>query len=205
MDCSVIIPSYRTEFIDETILSIAKQTRRPKEVIIVYEPSDLCELKTNRGVAMSTSEAFIVLGDDDKLHPEFIEKTLRKMEDSNADIVYTGMEQFGENPGHHYPPGFKLENFKDSFGIYFTSLTRKSLWEKVGGYDPKAGPFFDWDFWWMCAEAGAKAEYLPEPLFQYRTHPGQDSTKLSKEMSKWSREYILDKHNKISQRPQRHI
>jgi len=207
LTASIIIPAYRADFIGETILSIANQTIKPKEVILLYNiyPDEDVNSKINRGISLSTADSFIVLGDDDKIHPEFVEKTLAKMEETNADIIYTDMEQFGVEPGIHRPGHhFELDRFPENFGIFFTSLTKKSIWERVGGYDVMCGPFCDWDFWWMCAEHGAKAVYLNEPLFQYRRHSSQDSQNLSNEMCKWSRDYILEKHKNTKLKPQRH-
>lgn len=205
LTASIIIPSNRTTFVDETILSIAKQIVRPKEVVMLYDIHNTVEAnadKINRGASMISADTFVVLGDDDMLHPEFLEKTLAKMEETGCDLVSTAMEQIGLEPGIHRTV-MNLDRMKEHFGLFYTTLIRKSLWEKVGGYDAFCGPFSDWDFWWRCAEVGAKVEYLLEPLFIYRRHDKQDSQTLTDEMCKWSREYILEKHRRIKERPQR--
>jgi hypothetical protein len=53
------------------------------------------------------------------------------------------------------------------------TLMRRSVWTAIGGYSEEAelrgGE--DWDFWLGAAERGLQPIYLPNPLYQYRTHP----------------------------------
>lgn len=203
LTASIISHASRTEFVDEMVLSCAQQTRKPKEVILLYRQfeDENIQSRMNRGIAMSTADAYVMMGDDDKLHPEFLEKTLAIMEEQEADIVYTHMQEFGDRNGIHGVADWSSFNFRTHFGIFYSSLVRKSLWERVGGYDVRSGPFLDWDFWWMCKDIGAKAIRIPEPLFLYRTHGDQDSQTLTGDMKTWSREYILSKHNFLDKEP----
>lgn len=69
---------------------------------------------------------------------------------------------------------------------------KKSVWQRVGGYDenmPHRG-WEDYDFWYRCLKAGYEIEVISEPLILYRKHgftmaneAGQNSQEL--------KEYIL--------------
>ena len=50
-------------------------------------------------------------------------------------------------------------------------LTRRSLWEDVGGYDPafRTG-YEDWDFWLGALERGWRGAKVDEVTFLYRRH-----------------------------------
>ena len=188
MKILVIIPTYnRIEFLDEAFQSVESQTRPPDEVIVVgnvtpskkegytyiHSEKDV-SVKINQAVSSSNCDAFLVLCDDDTILSEYIEKTAQKMEEANADIVYT---EYNNEP--------------------VTSLIRRSIWEKVGGFCTI--PFFDWDFYWSCREAGALSLPIREHLFEYRRHPAQEAKhgeyKASGLWEKWTEE-VMAKHPK---------
>ena len=162
MKVSVIVPTIesRKELLKETLESVKNQTVQPFEVLILREKVKAIAGKLNRGIEKSKGEAFIILADDDKLDPTYIEKTVKKMEETKADIVGTALENFGKYTGAHQ---FNRVPFA-------TSLVKKSMWEKVGGYDETIKIGEDADFYTMCINNGAKIEKVPEPLFIYRCH-----------------------------------
>jgi glycosyltransferase involved in cell wall biosynthesis len=158
----VVIPTHdRIKFLDEALISLEKQTKKADEIVVIgnvgpssprssiYIPSDASfATRLNSVIERSDCDALIILCDDDTLEPRYIEKTTARMEETNADIVYT---EFNNEP--------------------VTSLIRKSMWKKVGGFCDIG--FFDWDFYLSCREAGAKREHLKEHLFTYRQHEEQ--------------------------------
>lgn len=161
MKVSIIILTIekRREMLKEALASICDQTVQPYEVIILGGDEGVSK-KLNKSIAKSEGDVFIGFCDDDKLDPVYIEKTVQKIEETGADIVGTFLENFGDETGIH--------GFNDiPFG---TSLIKKSIWEKVGGYDEKIGVGGDTDFYIMCINAGAKIEKIIEPLLKYRIH-----------------------------------
>ena len=144
----------------ETLESVKNQTVQPCEILILREKVTAISGKLNRGIEKSIGDAFIILCDDDKLDPTYIEKTVKKMEETKADIVGTALENFGEYTGIHQ---FNQVPF-------VTSLVKKSIWEKVGGYDEAIKVGEDADFYTMCINNGAKIEKISEPLLKYRCH-----------------------------------
>lgn len=185
---TVIIPTQRKrpEWLREAHDSVRFQTRLADQIIITdenkegYEPWN----KMNNAIRRSIGDAFIILGDDDKLEPDFIQKTVDRMLRYNADIVGTQLMVFGDvrEEARH---GFQKNPF-------ITALCKKSMWEKVGGYDEEIGAMADADFWWMCREAGATIEKEPDTFFWYRVHETNDS-KLHDLAA--CRERIFKKHN----------
>jgi hypothetical protein len=186
----VVIPTHdRIEFLDEALQSLVDQTRKPDQIVVTgnvgpspkfeglctYVNSEGClSGRINSAIESSDCEAFILLSDDDTLLPEYIEKTTNKMMETGADIVYT---EYNNEP--------------------VTSLCKKSIWSKAGGYCEIG--FFDWDFWWSCREAGGVSVPIREHLFEYRRHPAQEEThgkqKADGTWAEWE-EIILAKHPK---------
>ena len=158
----VVIPTQdtRPDMMAEAQYSIMKQTRQPSAVVVARGDGTLAS-RLNNAIGATDCDAFVILGDDDMLEPTFLEKTAGKMERDGVDIVATNYTHFGAesvtggNPNH----------------ISVTSLFRKSIWKKAGGYADV--PYFDWDFVLSCIEANAISTYLPEPLWRYRVHEGQ--------------------------------
>jgi len=191
MRVSVIIPGYRYEFIGETIKSLEEQTVQPHEIL--YEHSkDVAAKKINRLAKIATGDAVIVLSDDDKLAPTFIEKTSQAM-DKGADIVYTDMLRFGAL-NHVIPASpWTFENFKISTVPWMTSLIRKDIFDKLGGWDADQ-EYQDYDFYYRCFKAGARHCHIPEPLFLYRIHDNSGSFNMNHDRA---RAKLTDKHPEL--------
>jgi GT2 family glycosyltransferase len=177
----VIVPTHdRLEYLDEALESIAQQTRHPDQVIVtgnvgpgVLSDADLAT-RLNAAIEESDCDAFLILCDDDKLTPDFIEHTVSTMEERGVDIVYTNCYIFGDSECVAEALGqWKKENLERHTVPLVTSLCRKSAWRAAGGF--RNVQFFDWDFWRRCCDAGATAYWLQAPLFQYRDHAGQQS------------------------------
>lgn len=170
MKVTVIIPGYRTEFIDETLYSVQRQNIPAHEIIYLHCKESTAAEKINQAAKIATGDALIVLSDDDIITVDFIEKTAKIM-DGGWDIVYTDMLKFGRGMDTFVQPAsdYNLENFKRSTVPWMTSLIRKSTFEEAGGWDPDQ-KYQDYDFYFRCFKNGARGYHLKEPLFEYRIH-----------------------------------
>jgi hypothetical protein len=179
MKVLVIIPTHdRKEFYHEAIDSVARQTRQADELIVIgnvgpgiITDASLTE-RLNWAIERSDCDAFLILCDDDKLDPHYIERTSRGMELTGVDIVYTNCSFFGDRTGTGAALGeWTKKNIDDNTVPLITSLCSKAAWARAGGFED--APFFDWDFWWRCFYTGSTAKWIKEPLFWYRDHAGQ--------------------------------
>jgi GT2 family glycosyltransferase len=167
---SIIIPSSRDQMLLETLESINKQTVRPIDVLVWK--TDVSIHKWNTLVEICRGDAILILCDDDKLDPTFIEKVSKTMEETNADIVYTDIKYFGDS--HAAVDTGRPKDLLKTNPIPITSLIRKSVWDELGGID-ETTKYGDWDLWIRCYLAKKKFVHISEPLFNYRIHMGQDS------------------------------
>lgn len=175
MKVLVVIPTQgrRPEMLKEAIASAEAQTH-PVEIAITCGHSSIAD-RLNAAIGRSRCDAFVILSDDDRLAPDFVEKTAAMLD--GIDIVYTDCMIFGNrNCKAHALGEFNQRNLDRNTVPLITSLCRKSIWEKVGGFADVA--FFDWDFWWRCCRAGASAYWLKEHLWFYREHESQTSVQL---------------------------
>ena len=201
---SILIISHNsTQYLHEAIASAKAQTLPAYEIIVVgdtdhelvdYNVGDIrVPAKFNAATFISKGNAIVHLCEDDKLDPEFLERTVLYL--NTHDIVYTDMRRFGAINEYISAMEWTPENMKISTVPFITSLVTKEMYNKVGGYDPatKDTAFSDWDFWWRCMDVGAKAKHIKEPLFLYRIHPNQDTNLLNLQKC---REETLKRHLK---------
>lgn len=181
---SIIIVSHNaTNFLSEAYESAKSQTFPAYEILVIGDSDHKLithnigdvgmHKKFNYGAKIAKGNALIHLCEDDKLAPDFIEKTYLYL--NSYDIVYTDMHRFGNLNEDIGAMDWTLENMKISTVPFITSLIKKEMWKKVGGYAPDFGGYGDWDFWWSCMEKGATAKHIKEPLFHYRISDTQAS------------------------------
>lgn len=182
---SVIIPHRgdRPEWLKEAKDSIDEQTFRDFELIEQIGP-DLEKLNT--AVKRSKGEYIIFLSDDDKFPPYFLQNCVNAIEkENNIDIVAPGLESFGDVPanseGKHLP------------GLYpfYSSMFKRTIYDKVGGFDPDMVQAIDVDFWYRCINAGARWVVCSDTYYLYRNHGSQDSVTCNWEIV---RDRLFKKH-----------
>lgn len=194
---SIVIPCYnQAHFLDQALESVFHQTYTDFEVIVVNDGSPdntsdivkrynrilrdegqikLVEKKNgglssarNAGIKIASGGWILPLDADDKLHPQFLEKTIGK-----NDIVSTGLVTFGnENRRWKSPLSNPTTNdFLNKNHINCCSLFKKDVWTMAGGYDEnmKSG-YEDWEFWIRASKCGFNFSSLDEYLFYYRKH-----------------------------------
>ncbi len=193
---SVVTPSYNPEsFLLEALDSVAAQTYRPVETILVNDGSDdpasqaiLREAarrvdryldRPHRGVSAARNAGFraasghyvLNLDDDDKMAPAFLEVCVEALESHpEAAFVYTDYEMFGTETRIRRVPDYNLWDLVDRNTVCAFSLLRRTAWELAAGYDETIQGYEDWDLWLRLAGRGQYGLHLPRVLFYYRKH-----------------------------------
>lgn len=140
----------------------------------------------NTGVAASKGTYLNFLDADDSIAPEKVERQLGALEaDPGLGFAYCDigyMDEDGadieEKNRFSIADGRRVlsgDIFDQLFaGGYFpphSPLVRRSVFEKVGGFDPALRGCCDWDLWLRLSGHGFTAQYLNEKLARYRFHP----------------------------------
>jgi glycosyltransferase involved in cell wall biosynthesis len=197
---SVMIPCYNLgPYLAEAVDSVLAQTRQDFEVLVVddgsTDPATLAVLdrfarpKTtlfrtaNQGLARSRNllieraqgRYLCALDPDDRLHPEFLERTATVLDtDTSVTFVSTHVQMFGlEERTWPDVDRCDLPMLLAEDTVITPALVRKAAVTTVGGYDggmPHQGDE-DWDLWISLTEAGYRGVILPEVLFYYRRRP----------------------------------
>lgn len=136
----------------------------------------------NAGIKLAVHAWILFLDADDWILPTHLERlTGRLIADSTLDCVHGGWLRIG-------PEGTRLiEEYgppeTDLFPRFartcaFTihcCLTRRTLIEAAGGFDPTLRTCEDWDLWQRIARMGCRFGAVREALACYRTRPGSAS------------------------------
>lgn len=221
---SVIIPCYNGGlYLREAIDSVKNQTIKDIEIIVIDDCSNdqltkevISGLKNdktiktlqnsfNRGVSASRNRAIseakgvyiVPLDADDRLHPEFVEKAVKAIENNRGDVIYSHFELFGNIKCRINLKSFSVKKMLHDNLVVNTALYRKSAWSNVCGYseEMKTG-LEDWDFWLSLIEKGNNFHRIEESLFYYRKH-GESRKDSAKKTETELRKIIYDRHSKL--------
>lgn len=172
MKIAVITPSKpnRPRLLEECKASVKAQTKQPDAHYISVDMSGLGPSLVRNSLVKSLAPEYdwlAFLDDDDLLLPQHLEKLSAVAE--SADVVYSSCQR-----GHATViEPFDREKLRYGNFIAVTSLVRRSMFEKVGGF-PDVKRCEDWLLWQKIADAGGRFVFVKEQTWVYRTNP-QDS------------------------------
>ena len=200
---SIVIPAYNHAcYLEPALRSVLAQTYRSIELIVIDDGSTdgtraLLERigagfrwesqanagqarALNRGWSQSRGDVLSYLSADDLLHPEAVEEAVKALaEDSGVVVVYPDSVLIDERsrPVYNVPPSGMpyletLRLFTCAVGV--GSFFRRSVWERVGGWNPDLKRLPDLDFWLRIGLHGG-FKRIPRRLAYHRVHAGSES------------------------------
>jgi len=140
------------------------------------------------------------LHDDDMLTPNCIDDSVRAIEEQDVDLIHGNVVELGMNSGRNllYVPPVKqptLETMLKKNTIHSASVMyRKSVFDRVGGFDPDLASSEDYEFNLRCLHNGMKIGYCQSTLAFYRRHPKQKVRNTSYNEQKQIRALIRSRY-----------
>lgn len=203
----VVIAHNYAQYLAQAVESAVSQTRRPGVWVMDDASTDetpdvmasLCARNTDlvyrrldsniglsrvRNLAAEevTTDWIVFLDADDWLEPLFIERAEQLLASRpELDVVTTDMTIVRGDRTHRFRasvPAFWNELLTRN-SIVQTSVIRRSLIRRLGGYDPSLD-FEDWDFWIRVLQSGGRIARLPGSHVFRREH-GANKSKLCDE------------------------
>lgn len=153
-----------------------------KQIIYLEKQNEGVAIARNYGISHAKGEYILPLDADDFIHPYFLSKTVKILEDNpGIHIVFTDKKIFGDIDFVMNFPDWNPTNELHINTLPNTTLYRKSFWEKAGGYKPGHG-YEDWEYWISAIEYGFNAVRIPEVLFFHRMNKFKPSRYFSDKM-----------------------
>jgi glycosyltransferase involved in cell wall biosynthesis len=155
-------------------------------VTYLWQPNQGQAAARNTGAARARGEWLAMLDDDDLWSPRKLERQLAESA-GNAEVglVHTdhmmlnsrGMHLANrELPRDQVPSGWvSKELFLSNFIVVSSTMIRRSVFERVGGFLPDREVAEDLDLWLRLSRA-CQILFVPEPLTIYRDHEDSLST-----------------------------
>lgn len=196
---SIVVPCYNGgRFLDGLMTSLARQTFRDFEIVIVDDGSTdhatldkLAALEgeahvirqdnrgpsaaRNAGIRSARADILFMLDCDDTVEPDFLAETVPLLQAAPAQVgfVFTHLRLTGAEIGI-------VSRYFNRFDLLFTNtlssgvVVRKAACLAVGGYDETMREGYeDWDFSLRLTEGGYDGIEVPKPLYIY--HIGEQN------------------------------
>lgn len=163
--------------------AIARQwCGRDARVRLVQQANAGLPAARNAGARAATGDRLVFLDCDDLLEPGFLEAMAEALDDapnmSGAACEQIVMRTDGTRPVQPLPGGggwLAIDDILPCNGwAPHAALVRRSLFEKLGGFDESLRSVEDWDFWLRALAVGDFVA-VRRPLVLYRRHDKQMS------------------------------
>lgn len=223
---SVVLATNRASpYLAEALHSVAAQGYRPIEVIVVDDGSDAPEsiaaamaevvglvpaarlvrqeplgvsVARNTGAAQAAGEYLVFLDDDDRWHPERIERQVEALAPvPDAPLAYCGMQSIDDSgrvvaAADQVAVATECDVARRLTGIILPNvMIRRDAFERAGGFQPALRLAEDLDLVLTLSRQGPFA-FSGETLVDYRTH-ALNTTKRHRELCR-SIEAVLRAH-----------
>lgn len=147
------------------------QTLEEKSFFVVNQKNQGLAKARNNGIKLAKGEFILPLDADNKIRHNYITQSIKILKlQPETDVFYGNKQHFDEENRTVLVPDFNFSQLCNKNYIDACAVFRKSIWEKVNGYDenmPIMG-YEDWDFWMRIALQGANFYHLNEITFDYR-------------------------------------
>lgn len=170
---------------DNTRKILEKYTKKDKRVIVYLQDKNLGIVGNFEFLLKKVDNPYFMFSDQDDIwNLDKIEKSLKKIKESNAELIYTDLEVVDSNLNTTYSSYWKLKNiyhkikkynsfeslYLNNFVTGCTILSKKEVIEKVLPL-PKTSKYVLHDYWIpLIISQSGKIDYIEEPLIRYRQH-----------------------------------
>jgi len=141
------------------------------QVPVVNMPRLPVSAVRNRGIKTAKGTLICCLDADDRLKPDYVSQCVdRFLSDSSEQlgIVCSYVEKFGEESGICHFDDACVYDMAVANQLHSASMFRRTVWERVGGYDESMAGYEDWEFWLSIVSQGYQWAVIPDALIEYR-------------------------------------
>jgi glycosyltransferase involved in cell wall biosynthesis len=151
--------------------TLAALERLPSRVQVVAQENAGVARARNTALDLSETPYVLVLDADDRLTPTAIALLREPLErEPGLGFAYGLMHFFGAWEGIVKLPPFDPYRLLFRHNVGATALTRRSLIEDIGGFDPDFPGYEDWEFWVHALARHWRGARVEEVTLLYRRH-----------------------------------
>jgi glycosyltransferase involved in cell wall biosynthesis len=201
--CAQTLPAWVATVVDDAspdgavIRDAVREVGDPRIQLLRQPRNGGLSAARNAGIRASGTPFVICLDADDLLDEHCLERLLAPLLDDPAlELAFSDMLLFGAEHGvrrYHVPAAGEILRGQP---VPPNALMRRTLWERLGGYDESETMRIgreDWEFYIRAFTAGCRAAHVPEPLYRYRT-AAQSMNIACRAREHMVRRYIYEKH-----------
>ena len=203
-------------FADWELIVVEDGSRDGTEALVrdftarVAQPVHFLRHEVNRGLTVTRNTAIAaaraawiaILDSDDLWTAEHLATCVGRARAGDAELIHGGSVLFDSASGRDLEvrapdpqtvAEFPRSLFDNRYVVQPSSvLLAKSLWERVGGFNPMFSHVEDREMWLRCARAGGRFAYTGRETCRYRKHGAAMSTESAAMAEASAR--VLDQH-----------
>lgn len=151
--------------------TLAELGRLPSQVELVRQPNGGVARARNAGLKLARTPYVLALDADDRLSGRALSLLRAPLDaDHSVGFSYGIMRFFGAWEGELRMPPYDPYRLLYRHNIGSAALTRRELFEDVGGYDPEFAGYEDWEFWVHALARGWHGRRVESVTLLYRRH-----------------------------------
>ncbi len=136
-----------------------------------FDSNDGIAANSNLCLELATGEYVGLLDHDDLLSPDALYENAKMINSKDYDFIYSDKDKIDE-AGNRFDPMFKPDwspelmltaNYLTHFNVF-----KRSLLNKIGGWDKQTDGAQDWDLFFRLIAAGKSVGHIPKILYHWR-------------------------------------
>ena len=173
----IVVEDASKDRTEEIVQEFAQRVSNHQVKYIPHKTNQGLSVTRNTGINHAQGEYIAFLDHDDLWKEKHLEAAVSKLESESADLAYCTVQMFEDGTNKILnlwgPEKKEIENFPTSlFAKNYIQpsavVMRKSIFEKIGGFDPNLRKVEDLDYWLRAVAAGYKFVWIPEINCWYR-------------------------------------
>lgn len=130
---------------------------------------------SNEALKLATGEFIGLLDHDDILWPNALYEVVKAInEDNQLDLIYTDEDKITKNRhehlGYFFKPDWNPDFLRSVNYITHFSIIRKSIMEKVGGFNSDYDGAQDWELFLRITYMTKRIHHVPKIVYSWRIH-----------------------------------